>query len=527
MAENKFKTHCSIFNYIEQVDSELAAVITNLCAIGALTSLKGKPGITFLRPAKGKFRDELFRLAYHSNVDEAMKASDMLNALIIRDVFKTASEWKSRPVINSLFPYQIVEVASTTPTEVTFKSGAKATIDGNFVDASKKMVDGTPKQVLAVWNLTGEIPIDGPVAGPKSKEKKGSYEVNNYQAQAQRFKIALAVENAYAVSQSQQSRGRKNVYLDYTMSLVNHIMNIRKDTALMYEKVLPLLSFDKIDFYVLVEPHRADGNFLLDDNLIAEWWDRQAPCSPAAVMEDVQKLLKNGSGCAIYTNRSGVIDAIDSVRRKLMKTVEGKPRMCVDAISDVYDAAIANNCIGDVSGVWPQAIVSLYQSEPGLKMIHDELRYLCFGAFKALECAREFDYGRFHELTNMIGECLHAGSQVSRNASQKLLNKNKIKYSIAPTATMNEIKVFLYSTMFMYVPLTAEDANNYSKKYSVSRPDPYNIVVFNIAKDLYAQHERCALAPNANKDLIDAVMSLDISKLDAGLAEQLRKKFNL
>ena len=89
----KFKVHCKIIDYVEQQDPELAQIIRAVCADGALTSLKGKPGITFLMPLDKAFREKLLKLATSDNYEDVDKANDMINALIIRDIFRSPADW--------------------------------------------------------------------------------------------------------------------------------------------------------------------------------------------------------------------------------------------------------------------------------------------------------------------------------------------------------------------------------------------------------------------------------------------------
>ncbi len=343
MAAKQFNTYCRIIDYVERANPDLAAIIRGLCADMVMGSTKGKPGVTFLMPQDKAFIAKLEKLAYSEKPDEATRAGDMLNALIIRDVFKSPSEWKSREeVANSLMPPQIVEVESTTATEVTFKSGAKATIDKNFADASRK-------QNLAVWKLTsGEIPVttDKPAKNlrmARPKGKVGGYDPGNLQSQSMRFKIALAIENAYVLDRLQRETGEMNVaqdiYLNNVLSLINYVLNVRRDTSLLYDKIFPLLSLDKIDFYFLVEPHKPSGPYLLDDSIIADWWAQRNLAtnrfSGKEVLATVEKLIaegKNNHNALIYTDSAKLLQAIDGIRQRIGQVVVAKPRTWVDAI---------------------------------------------------------------------------------------------------------------------------------------------------------------------------------------------------
>jgi hypothetical protein len=536
MSTKQFKTYCRIIDYLDQVNPDLAAITRATCADLAMGSLKGKPGITFLLPQDKAFLSKLEKLAYSDKTDEAIQAGYMINALTIRDVFKTPAEWKSREVANSLMPSQVVEVESTSAKEVVFKSGAKAVLDTAFRDASRR-------QNIAVWTLiSGEIPVttDKPAQqrSGKGKPKVGSYDPGNIQLQGERFKIALAVENTYAMCRLQReysarSSVYRDVYVDSVLSLVNYIYNVRKDTSLLYERVLPLISLDKIDFYLLIEPHKSSGEYLLDDTLIHEWWLKRnsIPCYNENVLAIIENLLTapaaTSSPYLVYSDRKKLLSLIHSVRTSLGQTVDAKPRQCIDAIAQHYSELETSNTIKGVGPVYPESLAAYYKESAGLKFIQDELRYLTYGAFKRLE-TEGFDHGAFHELTNMIAECLYSGSEADRARNHKLLNKNILKVHISPSENVQEIKIFVYSTMLLYIPLTRAEANDLRVKYSITRPDPTYIVVFNISKDLYLQHNRLiSAAGNNTSDIIAALQSLDVKSLDPVLRDEIQKKFNL
>ncbi|QYB17608.1 polyprotein pp62-like protein [Pacmanvirus S19] len=538
MSAKKPGTFCSIPRYLDAHDREFLELVEATCTGGSLTSTRGRPGTTLVIPQDKAYRKKIADLAFSDKVEDANKASDMINALIFRGVYKSPGDWISQKddIPNALYPPQHVEIDSASGKEIVFKSGARAVVDTDFKDSSKK---GN----LAVWKLiSGEIPVtsDKPAKlkyAKIQKGKTGGYAVDNMISMGERYKIAVAVENAYRLHELQRrsgaslNGGHKDIYLEYTLSLVNYIMNVRKDTDLMYEKVLPVLSFDKIDFYLLVEPHKFNGSYLLDDALIHEWWLQKSPqINCRDIMKQVESMLAGGNGALCYSNRSAIMDALAVIRQKLCNQIDSRPRACVDEIAKLYDDFEKSNTLPGLDGkVYPNGISTYYMNEPGLKMIHDELRYLTYGAFKRLELEPTFDDSRYNELVNMIGECLHAASSVDRAGAHKLLNKNSIRYLISPTEKIEEIKIFVYSTMFMYMPMTETEAMNFSQKHSISRPDPNNIVVFNIAKDLYIQHQRVlsdSVGSNT-KSIAEAIRSLNIDMLDPALRDELKRKLGM
>lgn len=526
--DNKFNTYCKIIDYLDADHPKIAELIRGLCAEANITSFKGKKGITFLLPAAtNPFLAKLEKLAVSTKIEEANKASDMLNALILRDVFKSSDDWTKKEVANSIFPSQLLEVASSSGNEVTFKNGAKATLDTTFKNKCRK-------DNLAVWILnSGEIPVTTDKPARKtvdkqiSKNKVGSYDPGSYENYNQRFKIALAVENSYAYSMLQQD-GKKtdtDVYLETTFSLIYYILHVLNDEQLIINKVLPLISLDKFDFYVLIEPHRVTGNFLLPDTIINQWWGNRHSyiSSIKQIHTELEKLLGNNHTALVYSDRKSLLDAVMDKRRQLMSMSNAQPRAIVDNIDQIYKEIETTNKLDDVGPIFPDDLAAYYADNPGLKMLHDELRYLTYGAFKELEMT-SFDIGRFHEITNMIGECLYTSTNT--NISGKLLNKESIKYLISPNEKIAEIKIFLYSTMFVFIPTTSAELDDIKIKYTVYRPDPHQIVLFNISKDLYTQHHRILTQDSThNNNIIEALKSLNLDTLDPVLKHELMNKF--
>lgn len=519
MTSKQPRPYCRILDYINATNGALGATIQSTCSERLLSGGR-KFGVTFIIPDKA-FIARVDKLVDSDNIEDSAKACDMINSLIMRDGYKTTADWTSRGAVsNALFDSQIVEVASTSPKEVVFKSGAKIVIDPDFKDSSSH-------KNLAVWKLvSGEMPIttDKPMirAAKNIKGKTGSYMPTTDHSQSLRFKIALAVENSYAVGRIQHDNGEsgRDAFCEHVCSLLHFIMNVKSDHALMFGKILPVISFDKFDFYVLVEPHKHGiAAYLIDDAVIAEWWQTKPACNVHDVREQVEKMLTEGTDALVYTDRLGLLAKIAELRIPLTKRVDSQPRSAVDAIEADYNTLINTNSIGGLGPVYPESLIAYYRSEPGLKMLHDELRYLSYGAFYHLESA-PFEPAAFHELVNMIGECLYNDDH---GKGQKLLNKTTIKYQIVPTDKLDEIKIFVNSTMFMYIPLTKAECVGLKQKHSISRPDPNMITLFNISADLYNRHDRIVAHGNGN-NVASMIMSLDVSKLDPALVAVLRKK---
>jgi hypothetical protein len=526
-----FKAHCKIFDYVEKVEPDLAKVIRGICADGALVPLKGKVGVTFLMPQDKAYIKSIVDLAYSGNPDDIEKAHSMVCACIIRDVLKKPADWMAHrdDIPNSLYPSQHVEVESASSTEVTFKSGAKATPDPGFVDASKR-------KNLAVWKLTGVIPIttDKPSTGKYSKgvKKTGGYTVDDLATQKERFKISLAVENAYTLACLQKSPemgnvNPRNVYVQCTLSLVNYLLNVVRDESTVIEKVLPLISLDAIDFYLLVEPHRCYGEPLIDDITINNWWKWRATnpsCDCHAIVKQIQDLLDAQKSTAlIYSGRQKIEAAKQDAVGDVCGVIGSKPRASPVEIRKLYEALENNNTIKSAGPIFPESLAAFYKKQSGLKEIQDELRYVTFGWFNSLETGT-FDIGRFNEIVNFIGECQHACTPEERLKSLRLLNEMTLKFQIEPQDKIEEIQRFVCSSMFLFTPLTEKECNTGKFKRPHPKGGPR---LGDQQKDLYADHARL-LGRNVGDDsrIMAVLRSLDPNSLPEELRHELKMKFN-
>jgi len=518
MAPSKFKTFCRIIDYVEAVDSELADILKGTCTVGSLGT-KGKAGVTFLMPVDAATKKKLADLAYSDKPENIQKANDMLNAMIIKEAIKTPQQWlpASKDIPNSLYPSQICQVESVDGPVVKFAGGATAVLS-DFKDASR---DGN----LSVWKLTGALPVttDKPskVKYVKKRDvKKGGYDVTAEMSRNVRFKIGLAVENAYMLHK--QSGEPRDCFLEHTCSLLHYVINVAKDVTLFHERIAPMMSFDKIDFYLFVEPHKFGGEYLIPDEVISAWYENRHKntCDPKSVMAQAFALAANGN-CACFNDTANVLAAIQQAREELMGRIESSPRAVVDAIDVHYKQLENNNEIGDVSGVYPNGLATYYRQNPGLKMAHDEARYVSHCLFSQLERG-QFDQGQFNEIVNFIGELLFAADSETRSKQHKLLNKDTIKIMIFPIEKVSEIKQFINSTCFLHIALGA--GSQPGSKSSTTRPEMDKNVIFNIAGAVYARHER--LLSNNSESVARLLLSMDKSQLPPNLREELAKKFN-
>jgi len=526
MASKSVETYCSIGKYLAKVDPKLYELIDDACLTGLLNS-GGKTGMTFLHPVDSAWRKKFESLVHSSAVGSKPAAEDMLRALILRDTFKTGRDWTSKRdnIPNSLFPYQHVPVKSSNDREVVFESGARAELDTQFVDDSRK-------KNLAVWKLvSGEIPVTTDRPAKPSAEKKGRYEPEATLMNLKRYQIGKYVETEYAREElNRREAGSHNpsqCYLKYTLSIVNYLIRNGSEN-IVYTCVLPNISFDKFDFYALVEPHSPSGPYLLDDHTIESWWaDTSSRVFDISAMKKKVMEMQANTGapckCAFYTARGHLLKEINSTRVHILRS-----RMLESAakIEEVYKNLEATNSIGDTQNVFSADLIAHYRAHPGLKLTQDELRYLTHLKFGVLEKNARFELGEFNYILNYIGDRLHATTEVARANLRTLVNVRAIQYQIKPREQITELGLFVNSTMYMFIPQTAAETASIAPKNTLSRPvfgGPNRF--FNAQQAIHEMQIR--VLPELSKEYHEQVAAwlgtLDPSQLTAESREQLKK----
>lgn len=546
---NKFP--CNILRYIEKNrdDKEFIDLIDDKCMRGMFKPRgRNKFGVTLLYPVSGSsYREKLFTNAYSDKIDDHEESRKMLNRIVLRDKFKSIDEWKRKQDDVPNMANKHTPIDKITDSAVYFKGGGYATLDTNFRDESQH-------KNLAVWNLHGDLPESTkdatfkhireqkqkfskrkkPTRAPISRSKAlktGSYEITPSMSQSLRLKIAIAVENAYVLNKL--SGEKRDAFCEYTLNFANYMMINHKE--IFFQRVLPLISFDKIDFYFLIEPHKYTDDHLIDEEIIQNWWSNKDLHSfdMDTVKKQIQHCLDNPidscKNVMIYNNRTKLIDEIDKLRADITELfTNGNFPPALDAVSKHYTSLETSNKIGDCENVLPSDLFEYYQHEEGLKLIQDELRYLAYLEFKELEKPKQFNINRYNYLLNIIGEFLFADSIEERAKQSKLLNKKIIRYSIQPKEKIENATIFINSTMFLQIPLTENDAKNYPILNSTSRPnlneDDDELKVFNIALNQFNSHNRLLQIKKNGLDIIELLKSMNINKLDPSVKDELKKK---
>lgn len=522
--------YTNIIEYISNKYDRVATLIDVAAAKLLLTSLKGKNGITFLVPNNQFLLDKLQNLANSMDPDDHVLLHDHIAAMTLQHAYKTEADWRQHAPVNSLYPPQLIKIRSVSSNEITFENGAVIKRDDNFVDNS-------PKKCLAIWTIeSGEIPIttDRPAQLTKNN-KVGSYQ-ETYVDMNLRNKICIAIENKYALQRLKYTLiDNDNIecdaYIHAMLSIVNYIVNVAKNVELFKSKVLPLISLNKIDIYFIIEPHRISGTYLLDDNIIQGWWSQKSVYSGfncSDILKYIQQSLSTpDNSCALYSSRSMLFNAINTIRKSATTSIQSNPRKITEVIYAYYDTLENSNVIGNIENVLPSALSSYYKTNSKLKLLQDQLRYYTYMKFKDIESSM-FNTYDFNELVNYIGECLRASTLDEINGAAPILNHNVLKYLINPNEYLLNINTFINSTMLLFIPMTYKESCELKQKNMITLPNPASTELYNINRAEYEKHSRIInLANNAqnNEDLLKMLANLDLSKVDDELRQAIMDKF--
>jgi hypothetical protein len=567
----KLRAFCNILDYLDEAEPEVAQLFRLTCMSGALSNLKGKPGLTLLLPTDADVRKKIAKLANSDNPTEAMTANNILSAHVLKDVFKSPSDFANkRDDIPNLLN-QHVEIDSVNGDEVKFKSGAVAKLDKRFIDSSRG-------SRLSVWALKGEIEVtsDKPAKLKYMKRKPGKEggDSSNPASNKLRQAIISAIENAYYldsvngnirnekiggsgddldsellelgiapmyvydVLKTKPISAIRDAFLEYTLSLVNFIVNVRRDKKLFFDVVAPVLSLQKADIYNLLEPYKGDDH-LIPDALIEDWWKSRPVFDFLHVANQIPELLNEGSkysSCVLYKSRMDILGEIDRVRVNITERTQSNPRAIVGMVAEVYRDLAENNRIGSITGVFPDALAEHYKRNPMLKMLQDEMRYCGYLGFSALE-NEPFDATKYNELLNAFEAYANSVNNFEDSASGvRLLNANVIRYSIAPIERYTEVNIFLHSTHFVYVPLTVDEMMKFPYKNVITKPNPDKLRIFNIEKAGYLARTKLfntVSAAASNPELLENVkmlLALNPANVDPALKEviaRLNEKMNV
>lgn len=539
----------TIEDYVRAKFPDFASLL-DYCKLFNLTQPRnssGGAGVTLVIPTAKEYIDSIRDLAFSPDPEKVGRACDSLLALMMRKAMRTAADWTMGDVSDMRFPsQQITAKASASSVELQFGSKTYATLkqDPGFKVGFRSNI--------AVWLLTDGRMRDQMDAEAPRKQRSGrsrgapkmgegvtgGYDLTKSHADSDRFKIAVLAENEFVIQHMQGAAvaaagGQACVcpFLTYMMSFARFTHERHPEE--FYQCVLPLIRFRVTDFYSLFEPHRAvpPDQYLINDSLISEWWTTFQYLR--FVQDDVIKFRKwiderlteaqSHVKCAIYTAPADLADAIDTIRGDLTPVLQSATKI-PDAVYGAYTALATTNRVGSFPEVFPPMLADYYRRHPLFKLMQDELAFVIEPLM--IRVCKAFSPERFREIVTIIGNAMHADSQSEIEAKLPLVSRTKLTSGLANDGLIAEIRTFINSTMFFWIPVTSAIMANYPIESSTTRPEGAD-VIYNTDLALALHHQRVysdmsARIADMNKELaLAALRAIDKSHLSAELQAKI------
>jgi len=481
----------SILEWLENYDEQMLSAVRN-CTLENLFNPGQKPGITFLLPSKRGNRDarkDLIEKSFSEDTSDKVQALNQIAALVIFDNLSSPDIFKSRAdnIPNGLNQHVQIDLSRCTSNTIQFTNGATAELCQEFRKECNK-------KNLNVYLLNGSlIPTDGEKAKNKNivnprrkvsdkadaqpKSMWGDNIMVNNESIVLREKITRETENLYMMENIARSTLRgsssRNVYLERVISLIDFILTCCSEQAIsevFYGKILPLLSFGNIDFYLLFEPYKQSGTYIIPTDIIRRFASYSESCNMVVAIKRIEAAYDSPKYMAqsrqqmpaVLADRYELQVNIDSVLRDdLISNTDD--RRLPERICDIYKKVIASNEIGSITNIIPGELHSVYKSLPALKLCQDEARYIIHRKFTGLE-ENTFDREVYRETLNILRMYL---TDNFTESSLKLLNPVTLRHAIQPQNKIREIRAFINSRFFMFFPMSKKELEKFSDGYEV------------------------------------------------------------
>lgn len=441
-----------IYQYISARAPALGDAIRGLCMEGHLSPDATQPGVTFLLPADKSYIDEIAAAADSEDPEEAVR---LISALIIPDALQSATDFKRRPV--GSHAGVLYEVTGTT--------GSNSVTIGKDIKLVRDEAFRGPGGRLAVWTVqSGRLPTAGKeyrrpklARGDEAKaaERKAAAGAD---VAAARARLARDTEAKFVARLAKGDRGGAlGAYAELTAGLLEYLQARHPE---LFTALLPLVDYNPfITFYLLVEPYKTRGEHLIPDALLfgPDGWNAvPLAADPAKYIAGALGSIGAGgpanysardAGGApvvpfVYRDRGAVTRQVDQLRSGSELNKLTTPRQ----IRAAYDALAATNQIAGLGPVLPDAT---RQMLPGAKKLwQDEMRFVLHSALTdvmgALSRNSAADFGRLVDLLR----ARQPGNDYEKELS--IVNVERMKGNVAPTADFYLIVKFLFSTDFLY-----------------------------------------------------------------------------
>jgi len=276
---------------------------------------------------------------------------------------------------------------------------------------------------------------------------------NFEQDRAMREQIAAEVENLYYQQRSALRRSAKpsiDSYLDCVLSLVSFILSKTDQKTIqsvLVNRMIPLISFTPIDFYFFVEPHKNSpaDNYIIPSHIIRDWSENRPPFDIRKTIADIFGLIDRSA------NHESHLNLIDESRRAISRY--NQPRKLPQIIIENYERVCKN-----ASKLFPDQLAEIYAKDPMRKLIEDEMRFYSFINFERFNSSDDLNKNSFRAIIGNIRQQFTTlyGANRGTDGGLRIISAKVLENMIDPRDKVHEIKTFVNSTMFIYIPLSQE-----------------------------------------------------------------------
>lgn len=439
--QGRLSKYCRIFQWVEAQDPEFARAIHDLCLEGALSPGGRVAGVTLLYPDKA-FRAEIVAKA-DSNPDEAVK---LIESLIIPDVFLQQSEFGRRAVGNRC--------------GVAFTVGAEGKGDVEVAPVADFSTLASKAGTLAVWRIVrGRPPTSGAAyAPPAGAARPRPIRGGAPAGRGERACLACLVEQEYCAA-ARGGGAMRNPYLARVVSLLNFL---RVKAPELLAAVRPVLDYDPVvTFYLLVEPYKTRGAYLIPDELLVGEGGWRGADAYSDAVADYESFFQGNNG-----DRAATAARVDAVRSAIL----GDPnvRNALAAVLDAYRQLAEANTIGGNGPVLPPAAAAALGG--GKKQWQDEFRFIIHEALQAMRAAP------FSEQTfcNIVRDIATVWPGNDYTAELRLASTAALQGNVAPRAEYLMLLRFVNSTDFLYLPVAPDAVGGAWGSMDPTEPGVYN-----------------------------------------------------
>jgi len=498
----------TILDYICEVDDELFDAM-NVSGVEYLFNPRGRTGITFLWPATdSSIRQDILKLSL-GDMDDKNKAGEIISSIIIPEYIKSVDDFKS-------FSRKITDASgSIISLDLLNSKPGMLKLDRGDVVPDKKFAEyiaENPKINYAVFRLSNGVyepdrqkaePSAKTTARPSNRKKAEptpeQIETAKKPSRARELRIQIAkdIENDYVndivskrgvlqlrkpLKSGKSTNGKpaevevsvyRNAYVDAVLSLVNYIIKSKSQQTIVdvvYGKILPLISYESIDFYLIFEPYNTTGTYIVDDDIIESWYVNRKNYGMLDLLNHIEKCFvkqetnKSTAVPIFYTARNELNDTVDSVRCDIISDIQTKgPRKVAVSVNEAYKKYISTNALGQLNNILPKQISDNYKASSMKKLVEDELRYRANRWF--LELEKDFNIHLFRETVDNIKNYICSDFSAS---ALKILNPDTLQYAINPNDKLKVILSFINSTYFLYSPMSVKVYETFISEFTIS-----------------------------------------------------------